>query len=247
MSSESNFAYSLKYNTHFIVKNITGYTDAQILAEEGLVIPFEIRSSRKVINIFLYPINPGDTRDLLQIPGVQEEDIRSSLLKGVLRHKFLNGDIALVSSNIDLLQFSDKQRAFLKKFGFGEGVEIGYDELDGYVQSLLNGGGSIEPQHKTLRDLIHFIDQGPGDGFATGAFKEVLPVGSPFPTSIIWYLDVAKTKKLVEKFITYAGVAFPATIQWNMYDFDGVTLIHTVTDTITYSTAFEATRTRAIS
>lgn len=247
MSSESNYAYSLKYNTHFIVKNITGYTDAQILAEEGLVIPVEVRSSRKVINIFLYPINPGETRDLLQIPGVQEEDIRSSLLKGVLRHKFLNGDIALVSSNIDLLQFSDKQRAFLKKFGFTEGVEIGFDELDGYVQSLIGGGGSLEPAHKTLRDLIHFIDEGPGDGFASGAFKEVLPVGAPFPTSITWYLDVAKTKKLVEKFITYTSTAFPSIIQWNMYDFDGVTLIHTVTDNITYSTAFEATRVRTIS
>jgi hypothetical protein len=227
-SSESNYAYSLKYNTHFIIKNVC--TD-----------------HNKTINVFRYPILFGQTRDILQIPGVQEADIRASLLKGELRHKFLCGDIQLVSSNVDLLQFSDKQRAWLKGFGFTEGVEIGYDELDGYVQSIIGGGGSIEPQHKTLRDLIHFIDEGPGDGFATGAFKEILPVGAPFPTSITWYLDTAKTKKLVEKFITYAGTAFPSIIQWNMYDFDGVTLIHTVTDTITYSTAFEATRTRAIS
>lgn len=228
MSSESNFAYSLKYNTHFIVKNTC--TD-----------------HNKTITIFNYPINFGATRDLLQIPGVTEEDLRASLLKGVLRHKFLCGDIQLVSSNIDLLQFSDKQRAFLKGFGFTEGVEIGFDELDGYVQSLIGGGGSLEPAHKTLRDLIHFIDEGPGDGFASGAFKEVLPSGSPFPTSIIWYLDVAKTKKLVEKFVTYNASHFPITIQWNMYDFDGVTLIHTVTDAITYNTAFEATRVRTIS
>src|ERR1700681_4814133 len=99
MSSESNFAYSLKYNTHFIVKNTC--TD-----------------HNKTISVFNYPINFGDTRDLLQIPGVQEADIRASLLKGVLRHKLLNGDIRLVSSNIDLLQFSDKQRAFLYQFGF---------------------------------------------------------------------------------------------------------------------------------
>jgi hypothetical protein len=231
MSSESNFAYSLKYNTHFIVRNTC--TDR-----------------RKTISIFNYPINFGDTRDLLQIPGVQEEDIRSSLLKGVLRHKLLNGDIQLVSSNIDLLQFSDKQRAFLLGFGFTEGVQIGYDELDGYVQGLIasGGGGGITPfDHQRIRQLIHFIDEGPGDGFASGAFKENLPVGSPFPTSITWYLDVAKTKKLVEKFVTYTNTAFPTTIHWNMYDFDGVTIVHTVIDTITYNTAFEATRTRAIS
>lgn len=233
MSSESNFAYSLKYNTHFIVRNITGAA--------------ETSPDKKTLFIFNYPINHGDTRDLLQIPGIQEDHIRASLLKGVLRHKFLCKDIELVSSNIDLLQFSDKQRAWLKSYGFTEGVEIGYDELDGYVQSIIGGGGSLEPAHKTLRDLIHFIDEGPGDGFASGAFKEVLPSGSPFPTSVTWYLDVAKTKKLVEKFITYTANHFPQIIQWNMYDYDGVTLIHTVTDTITYNTAFEATRVRTIS
>ncbi|MGI0058127.1 MAG: hypothetical protein ACREBJ_00020 [Nitrosotalea sp.] len=236
MSSESNFAYSIKYNTTFTVKNITGSKAAS---------PYE-----KTIFIFNYPINHVETRDLLQIPGVQEADIRASLLKGVLRHKFLCGDISLVYSNIDLLQFSDKQRAFLYQFGFTEGVQVGWDELDGYVQGQIGsgGGGGITPtEHETLRQLIHFIDEGPGDGFASGAFKEVLPTGSPFPTSITWYLNVAKTLKLVEKFVTYNANKFPTAIHWNMYDYDGVTIVHTVIDTITYSTAFESTRTRTIS
>lgn len=236
MSSESNFAYSLKYNTHFVVRNTTGGSTTS---------PYP-----KMVSIFNYPINHGDTRDLLQIPGVEESDIRASLLKGVLRHKLLNGDIQMVSSNIDLLQFSDKQRVFLQGYGITEGVQIGWDELDGYVQGQIGsgGGGGITPfEHETLRQLIHFIDEGPGDGFASGAFKEVLPTGSPFPTSITWYLDVGKTKKLVEKFVTYNAQHFPITIHWNMYDFDGVTIIHTVIDTITYSSAFESTRTRAIS
>lgn len=237
MSSESDFAYAPKYNTHFIVKNTTGSNDNS---------PYQ-----KTVFIFNYPINWLDTRDLLAIPGIEEADIRASLLKGVLRHKLLCGDIQLVSSNIDLLQFSDKQRAFLYSFGFSEGVSVGYDELDGYVQSLIasgGGGGGITPQeHETLRQLIHFVDEGPGDGFASGALKEVLPFGNPFPTNITWYLDVAKTKKLVEKLITYNSNKFPNTIQWNMYDYDGVTIVHTVIDTFTYSSAFEATRVRTIS
>jgi hypothetical protein len=234
MSSESNYAYSLKYNTHFIVKNTC--TD-----------------HNKTINIFRYPINFGGTRDLLQIPGVTEEDIRASLLKGQLRHKFLCGDIQLVASNINLLQFSDKQRQFLFSFGFTEGVQVGWDELDGYTQGQINSGGDDDDgyithqQHKTLRDLIHFIDQGPGDGFASGAYKETLPFGDPFPTSIIWYLDATKAQKLIEKFIVYLPNQFPHTITWNMYDYDGVTLIHTVVDTISYTTAFESTRIRTIS
>lgn len=261
MSSESNFGYSLNYNTHFIVKNITGTPASSLhLQGDNQSIPPPYRSGqfylspKKVLSIFHYPINPGEARDLLQIPGVQESDIRSSLLKGELRHKFLCGDIELVSSNVDLLQFSDNQRAWLKSYGFQEGVEIGWNELDGYTQNLIKTGGSgvdldgyvSKFEHKTLRDLIHFIDEGPGDGFASGAFRESLPSGNPFPTSVTWYLDATKTKKLVEKFITYVNNAFPSVITWNMYDEDGVTLIHTVTDNITYNDAFESTRSRTI-
>lgn len=146
MSSESNFGYSLKYNTHFIVKNITGTPESQLhLDGDNPLIPPPDRSPRfylspkKVISIFNYPINPGQTRDLLQIRGVQESDIRNSLLKGVLRHKFLCGDIALVSSNIDLLQFSPEQKDFLYEFGFYKGVAIGCDELDETAYACIDG------------------------------------------------------------------------------------------------------------
>ena len=67
------------------------------------------------------------------------------------------------------------------------------------------GGGLTEYTHKRLRHLIHFIDEGPADGFASGAFKEVLPAGSPFPTSIIWWESTSKLQKIVEKTITRSG------------------------------------------
>jgi hypothetical protein len=260
MSSESDFAYSLKYNTHFIVRNITGQPNSMLHLEgDNPSIPLPFRSPvfylspQKTIRIFHYPINAGGVRDLLQIPGVQEEDIRSSLLKGELRHKFLCGDIELVSSNIDLLQFSDRQRTFLQDFGFTEGVTIGYDELDGYVQGLIAAGGSggddsaaDTDEHETLRQLIHFVDEGPGHGFAASAYKVSLPTGSPFPVSMTWYLDAAHTIKLVDKLVTYSVNKFPIVLEWRMYASDGVTIIHTVTDSITYSSAFESTRVRII-
>jgi hypothetical protein len=219
--------------------------------ECGQFVVRNISPQKKTINIFNYPINLGCSRDLLRIRGVAETDIKSALMKGQLRNKFLVGDIELVFSNIDLLQFNDCGIKYLEGYGFTTGVLVGFDQLDGYTQQLIlngGGGGGITPfEHETLRQLIHFIDEGPGDGFASGAFKEVLPAGSPFPTQITWYLSVSKTQKLVEKFISYNALHFPEQILWNMYDYDGVTLVHTVIDTFTYEGPFETSRTRSIS
>lgn len=110
-----------------------------------------------------------------------------------------------------------------------------------------SGGGISEPQHNALRVLIHLADGvgGPMENFASGAYREILPVADPFPTSIIWWESNAKLKKIVEKLITWTG-AFPTTIQWKAYDTDGTTVLATVTDAITYSGPFEADRTRTI-
>lgn len=215
----NDFAPYLKKHGCFIVKNITP-------------------DRKKTIRIFNQPINYGDTRDLLQAPGVSESNIRASLLKGELRHRILAKDIEVICSDIDLLQFNDDQKFFLQQAGVINGLE---------VTGTGSGGGITENEHQTLRHLIHFIDEGPGDGFASGAFKEVLPTGDPFPTSIIWYLDIVKTKKLVEKIISRNMNKTPSTIVWKMYDSDGVTVIHTIIDNFAYvSSVFEATRVRTI-
>lgn len=108
------------------------------------------------------------------------------------------------------------------------------------------GGGGITPaQHETLRQLIHFIDDGPGNGFTTGALKETLPAGVPFPTQFIWWESAAKTNKIVELQITRNPNQTPATELWTMYS--GGAPVGTVSDTITYAAnVFEVSRTRAI-
>lgn len=111
--------------------------------------------------------------------------------------------------------------------------------------NLRSGGGISEAQHRTLRQLIHFIEEGPAGGFASGAYKETLPSGSPFPTSVIWWESSSKLKKIVERSITWTG-ANPTTDQWEVYDTDGSTVLATVTDTISYSGPFETTRSRVI-
>lgn len=102
-------------------------------------------------------------------------------------------------------------------------------------------------EHQTLRQLIHFIDEGPGDGFISGAYKVTTPSPAVFPTSIIWYEDDTMTKIIVSKTIVWSGVV-PITITWQVYNTDGVTVAHTVSDSITYTNnIFESTRTRTIS
>lgn len=100
-----DFAPFLKKNGCFIVRNVTP-------------------DRNKTIKIFNYPILFNDTRDLLQIPGVAESDLRASLLKGELRHKILSKDIVVECSDIDLLQFNLDQRAFLKKAGIVNGLQV---------------------------------------------------------------------------------------------------------------------------
>lgn len=99
-----SFAPYLKINGCFIVMN----TSPQI----------------KTISIFTYPINYQQTRDLLQIPGVSEGDIRASLLKGELQHKIRARDITVVCSDIDLLQFNDAQKQFLIDAGINKGLQV---------------------------------------------------------------------------------------------------------------------------
>ena len=104
------------------------------------------------------------------------------------------------------------------------------------------GGGISEAQHKALRDLIHFIDDGPADGFASGAVVDTTYSGA-FPTSTVWYESAARTQRIVQLDVTYTG-ALPTTEVWTMYDTDGTTVLVTLTDAITYSGALETTRTR---
>jgi len=116
------------------------------------------------------------------------------------------------------------------------------------LDASIAAGGITASQHRTLRQLIHFIQTGgPALGFATGAYRETLPVADAFPTSIIWWESNAKLKKIVELTLTYNANKTISTEQWQMYDTDGTTVIETVTDTITYSGVFETSRTRAIS
>lgn len=122
---------------------------------------------------------------------------------------------------------------------------VGFQFMDeGALKGLATLSSSLTPaQHRNLRHLIHFIDQGPGAGALTGAFKETLPFASPFPTLEIWWTSPAKVEKILQLEVTRSAI-LPVTESWKL--FDGATVVETVTDVITYSGVFETSRTRTI-
>lgn len=85
----------------------------------------------KRVKVFHTPIKHGCVRDLLDIPNVSEDVIRHSLLKGDLNIKLRTGEIIVVDSNIELLQFDECHMQFL----IDSGINIGVDP------STLGGGG----------------------------------------------------------------------------------------------------------
>jgi hypothetical protein len=117
--------------------------------KNGCFIVQNISPQIKTINIFNYPINYQCQRDLLQIPGVAEGDIRASLLKGELNYKIRAGDIEVICSDIDLLQFNDSQRVFLENSGIVNGLQVTSDQMavleqqDIELVGLVNGINTI--------------------------------------------------------------------------------------------------------
>ncbi len=119
--------------------------------------------------------------------------------------------------------------------------------IRGIVDNLVSGN-LVPETHKYIRQLIHLADGigGPFEGFISGAYREILPSANIFPNSIIWYEDITKAKKIVEKTISYNANKTVSFVSWQVYDTDGSTVLATVTDTPVYSGIFEVDRTRTI-
>ena len=127
--------------------------------------------------------------------------------------------------------------------GFTQTVATNVQDALKDIDNAVASGGMTEAQHKAIRHLIHFIDNGPAEGFASGAYREV--TGTVFPTAVVWYDKSGEgKKKIVEQLITWTGVN-ATTVVWKIYDATE-TLLATVTDAITYSGVFETSRTRTI-
>lgn len=120
-----------------------------------------------------------------------------------------------------------------------------YEASASYV--LINTTGSLPngQAHELLQQLIHLSnDDGPrGIKWPNNLVRDVGP--TPFATASIWWTDNTRTKRIVDWEIVAGGAIFPTAIQWRAYADDGVSVIESYTDTISYAGIFETTRVRS--
>lgn len=104
-----------------------------------------------------------------------------------------------------------------------------------------------DDQNKWIDTLIYFVNQpattieenqvfssSAGSFNPTSGYKELLPEGSIFPNTEIWYADYSKTKKIIEKNIVWSGVV-PIKIDYKLYDTDGITITKHIQDEMNYT------------
>ena len=87
--------------------------------------------------------------------------------------------------------------------------------------------------HQGLPDIIHFLDDGPGDGWASGSYK-VATFSGPLPTGWTWYTNSAMTTKILQVVIAYPSASLlPASQTWTVYS--GGVAVRTLVDTFNYT------------
>jgi hypothetical protein len=123
----------------------------------------------------------------------------------------------------------------------------GADVNASYVLISSSSNLPFGQEHELLQQLIHLSDDdGPrGAQWANNLVKDTDTV-TAFPSGSVWWTDSSRTKKVVDSVITRNSSQLPVTVQWRAYASDGVTVVESYTDTITYSGGvFEASRTRS--
>lgn len=144
---------------------------------------------RKTIFLWGVPVNFGNTRNLLTIPGISPENIKSSLQQGLLRHKLLAGDIVIVSSDIELILFNLEQKHFFQEGGVEQGLDAG------------SGSGPSTPQYlwREEKDLIGARDSSNRTFYTTEKF-----LNGAFTTGDQFHISIQHNGKLLYENTDYS-------------------------------------------
>ena len=83
-------------------------------------------STKRAIKDFNTTIGPGNSLDLMKIPGITEEDIRSELTKTYFKKLLSGGSLIVTNSTVNLSTLDANHTAFLSSIGLaGSNVSAG--------------------------------------------------------------------------------------------------------------------------
>jgi hypothetical protein len=120
---------------------------------------------------------------------------------------------------------------------------------DGYTCSWIVGTGWNWAQTVPVDDIDIgvYIGDGPVSILFNGAIHTTTYSGIKI-TAATWFTAVDQLHKIFEVLYSYTGNNIvPNTITQNLYALDGVTVLHSIVDTITYqNNIFESVRNRTI-
>lgn len=103
------------------------------------------------------------------------------------------------------------------------------------LNRLVSNSISDTQSHQALLDIVHFLEDGPGDGWASGAV--CVRIGTaPNAGGWVWYTSTALSARIIDMTINYAtNSILPSTKVWRLYAANGTTVIRTLTDTYTWT------------
>lgn len=108
------------------------------------------------------------------------------------------------------------------------------DSIEALANAITATSGITLEQHKTLRQAIHLIPNGPMDGFSASPLYQEYE-GGIFPNKMTWYTSNNKLFKILEQNVIYNSNKTIQSQAWIIYAIDGVTPLITMQEDFTYN------------
>ncbi len=178
------FADGINNASTFIVKNI---------------------NARKTIKVMGINIPPGLTYNLMDLPGVTEDDIKVSLTRGVLKRKINSGDLQVITSDLNLETSNATQNSFLVSSSVVAGaVEITATTIaQAKTLNFQNKNNGMLVYIESVRSYFKLDNKNTltADNIVivqvTGGYLIRLPIACPsWQSQLTWYIDPANSTAL---------------------------------------------------
>jgi hypothetical protein len=184
-------------------------------------------SINRSIKVFNTKINPGGQLDVMDVPGVTEEDIRVAVLKGPLKNLLSGGALQVLASTVNFNTSDPLQSGFLKSIGINPSGASGsaltnnpLTQTSWYVDptngSDVNDGTTIGTAIKTVAELSSRWGKGnllspTGANTAPGVTITVNMLGHA-PTTDPLNIDVVLDGNVRLLFLGGVAVSTPLTV-----------------------------------